>query len=54
MCFILINSCIIFQIQFFNNLILVRFKGIEAKYFNVYQKKFIKKINLMNFIFYIL
>jgi len=54
MCFILINSCIIFQIQFFNNLIFVRFKGIKVKYFNVYQKKIIKKLILWILFFYIL
>jgi hypothetical protein len=29
--------------QFFKNLILIRFKGIEANYLYVYQKKLIKK-----------
>jgi hypothetical protein len=47
-CFILINSCIIFQIKFFFNLISIRLKGIEANYLYVYQTNFILKINHMN------
>jgi hypothetical protein len=33
---------------FFKNLILIRFKGIEANYLYVYQTNFIKKIIHMN------
>jgi hypothetical protein len=51
MCFILINLCIIFQINFLKNLILIKFKGIEANYFYVYQTNFILKINHMNLFF---
>jgi hypothetical protein len=35
--------------QFLKNLILIRFKGIEANYLCVYQINFILKINHMNF-----
>jgi hypothetical protein len=48
MCFILINSCIIFQINFLKNLILIRIKGIEANYLYVHQTNFTLKINHMN------
>jgi hypothetical protein len=34
--------------QFFKNLILIRFKGIEAKYLYVYQTNFIFLISHMN------
>jgi len=41
MCFILINSCITFELLFFKNLILIRFKEIEANYLYVYETNFI-------------
>jgi hypothetical protein len=41
MCFILINSSIIFELNFLKNLILIRFKGIEANYLYIYQTNFI-------------
>jgi hypothetical protein len=37
--------------QFFKNLILIRFKGIEANHLYVYQTNFILKIRDTNFIF---
>jgi hypothetical protein len=46
-CFILINSCL-FSNQFFKNLILIRFKGIEANHLYVYQTNFIFKISHMD------
>jgi hypothetical protein len=46
--FILINFCIIFQISFFKNLMLIRFQRIEANYLYVSQTNFIKKISHMN------
>jgi len=42
------KSCIIFQINFFKNLILIKFKGIEANYLYVYQTNFTLKISHMN------
>jgi hypothetical protein len=48
MSFILINSCITFQIIFLKNFILVRFKRIEVNYLYVYQTNFILKIDNMN------
>jgi hypothetical protein len=33
-----------FSNQFFNNLILIRFKGIEANYLYIYPKKFTLKL----------
>jgi len=38
-----------FSNQFFKNLILIRFKGIEANYLYVYQTNFIFKISHMIF-----
>ncbi len=37
--------------QFFKNLILIRFKGIEVNYLNVYKINLIKKISHMTFFF---
>jgi hypothetical protein len=36
--------------QLFKNLILIRFKGIEANHLYVYQTNFISKIKSMNFL----
>jgi hypothetical protein len=52
MCFILINSCIIFQIKFFKNLILINLKRIEANYLYVYQTTFVVKISQMDLLKY--
>jgi hypothetical protein len=49
MCFILINSCIIFQISFLIISFLIWLKGIETNYLYVHQTNFILKINHMKF-----